>query len=227
MSTQLAHSMFQDVLFPPETEETDQDSSLRLRQLKRFVPEPHWPLTETPLIIFDLETTGLDPKTDRIIEIGAQKLVGFEVVDEFSTLVSTQFELTPDVVKLTGITPDMLEGQPSIDDVLPRFLQFIDGGILVAHNAEFDLSMIRAACSRMNVDLEWPCFCTVKMARELLPDLVNKKLDTLAEHYDLTFESRHRSIGDVKVTAGVLQALLEREGTHLRQWSDMSQFVVT
>lgn len=226
MSTQLGHSMFQDVLFPPTLAEGPDAEDLRLRRLKRYIPEPSLAYLGAPLVVFDLETTGLDPEVDRIIEIGAVKMVGFEPVGEFASLVSTSVELTDEIIKLTKITPQMLEGQPRVQEILPKFLEFIEGSILVAHNAEFDLSMIKAACSREGIDLEWPCFCTLKMARELLPDLENKKLDTLAQYYGLTFEARHRSIGDVKVTAGVLKGLLAREAKERTRWSDLKAFTV-
>jgi DNA polymerase III epsilon subunit family exonuclease len=227
MSTQLGYSMFQEVLFP----DLDQAAPgvadvLRLRRLKRFVPEPEHLLRPAPIVVFDLETTGLDPEVDRITEIGAIKLVNLRPVAEFSQLVSTDIELTDDIIKLTGITPEMLVGQPEIAEVLPRFLQFIDGAILVAHNAEFDLAMLKAACSREGVDLEWPCFCTLKMSRELLGHLENRKLDTLAAHYGLKFEARHRAIGDIKVTIGVLAGLLGREAEPLTRWSHMQPYTV-
>ncbi len=228
MSTELGYSMFQDVLFPAEqiAAASADVAELKLRRLKRYVPEAELDLLTAPIVIFDLETTGLDANADRIIEVGAIKMVGFEPVAEFSSLVCTDLELTDDIIKLTGITNEMLVGQPPIEDVLQRFVDFIDGGILVAHNAEFDLGMIRAAASRLGVDLEWPCFCTLKMARELLPQLENKKLDTLAKHYELTFEARHRSIGDVKVTGGVLGQLMRHEGAALRRWGHMAPYVV-
>lgn len=228
MSGQLGFSMFQDVLFPPAADSGTQASAavLTLRRLKRSVLRPDHPFRTTPLIVFDLETTGLDNQVDRIIEIGAMKIVDFEPVAQFETFVSTDVELTDEIIKLTGIRPDMLVGQPTIEEVLPKFLQFIEGGILVAHNAEFDMGMIRAACSRLGIDIEWPCFCTLKMARELLAELENKKLDTLAAHYGLSFEARHRAIGDIKVTAGVLAALLRKEGKSLNQWSHMQNYTV-
>lgn len=228
MSTQLGYSMFQDVLFPPTLEDgSGGEELLRLRRLKRYIPASQLLLANTPIVVFDLETTGLDPQVDRIIEVGAIKLMGMQPVEEFSSLVSTSMELTDEIIRITKITQDMLEGQPSIDEILPKFLEFIDGAILVAHNADFDLSMIKAACSRAGIDLEWPCFCTLKMARELLPELENKKLDTLAKYYGLTFEARHRSIGDVKVTVGVLNGLLAKEAKGRTKWGEMQAFTVS
>lgn len=228
MTGQLGYSMFQDVLFPAldQNQTQDQEAVLTLRRLKRFLPDLSYSMADATIVVFDLETTGLDADVDRIIEIGAIKLKGMEPVAQFETLVKPEIELTDDIVKITGITPNMLEGQPAIETVLPKFLDFIEGSILVAHNAEFDTSMIRAACSRLGIDLEWPCFCTLKMARELLPDLENKKLDTIARHYGLTFEARHRSVGDVKVTVGVLKNLLGQEPERFKQWAGLSSFTV-
>ena len=229
MSSDLGYSMFSDVLFPPAAVQgiAGQAEILTLRRLKRFLPEPTHRFRDGTLIVFDLETTGLDHEVDRIIEIGAQKYVGLELVAEFETFVTTDVELTDEIIKLTGIQPDMLVGAPKIEDVLPRFLEFIDGGILVAHNAEFDVGMIRAASERQDIGLEWASFCTLKMARELLPGLENKKLDTLARHYGLTFEARHRAIGDIKVTAGVLKKFLQHEAAKLTMWSELTPFTVT
>jgi DNA polymerase III epsilon subunit family exonuclease len=229
MSGPLAHSMFHAVLFPPALEaESGEDAGavLTLRRLTRFLPEPTHDVTTSPIVVFDLETTGLDPEADRIIEIGGLKIVRGEVVGEFSALVSTNVELTDEIVRLTGITPEMLAGQPRIHAVLPKFLEFISGCVLVAHNAEFDMSMLRAAASRQGIDLEWACFCTLKMAREFLLFLENRKLDTLAAHYGLTFEARHRAIGDIKVTAGVLAGMLAREANGLKLWSQFANYVV-
>lgn len=228
MSSQLSYSMFHDVLFPPVDLESMrlQSESFQLRRLKRSIPDPQLILRDATFIVFDLETTGLDFQSDRIIEIGAIKYKNFEPIAEFSTLVQTGIELTDDIIRLTGINPSMLVGQPEITDVLPKFFDFIEGSILVAHNAEFDIGMVKAAANRVGIDLEWPCFCTLKMARELLPALENKKLGTLAEYYGLTFESRHRSIGDVKVTGGVLKGLMTKEAATLKLWSHMQPFLV-
>ena len=228
MSGQLGYSMFQDVLFPISDVDPNgsSDHALQLRRLKRFLPVPSHHVWNGSIVVFDFETTGLDPETDRIIEIGAIKLVNLKPVAEFSELVHTSIELTEDIVRLTGITSEMLEGKPEIDDVLPKFLNFIEGSIIIAHNAEFDLSMLKASLSRIGIDLEWPVFCTLKMARDLLPDLERKNLDSLAQHYNLTFEARHRAIGDIKVTVGVLNGMLAKEAKHLTLWHHMQNYMV-
>jgi len=217
--------MFQDILYPPiDSSSQGEAESLCLRQILRYTPPPSLKLADAPLAVFDFETTGLDANGDRIIEIGALKFSAFGAAEQFSTLVKPDVELSKASSAISGITKDMLEGQPTIDQVLPGFLKFIEGCILVAHNAEFDMSFLRAACSRLGYDLEWPCFCTLKMARVLLPSLESKNLDTLAKHYGLTFEARHRSIGDAKVTTAVLKALCAGEGKHLTEWRHMQDF---
>jgi|GEM_PF-444485 len=232
----LSHSMFQNVVFPAESalEKNDgngqslADDSLMLRRLLRFVPPPDARIEEIPVVVFDFETTGLDAQQDRIIEIGAEKLIGFEVVDRFSTLVHTNVELTPQIQQLTGISPDMLTGMPPIEQVLPEFFKFIDGSLMVAHNAEFDWMMLKAAATRLGYDVDLPCFCTLKMARVILPAIENRKLDTLAGHYGLEFTpgSRHRSTGDVRVTSEVLRNLVTVDGDGLECWKDLQPYQV-
>ena len=225
--TLLSHSIFHDVICPPHlNDDANQGQVLTLRRLKRYVPPLDLRFRDTPLIVFDLETTGLDHEADRIIEIGAHKLEGGKLVAQFESLVWTDVERTEQNVQLTGITAAMLEGQPRISEILPQFLEFIEGGILVAHNAEFDIGMIRAAAGRLGIDIEWPCFCTLKMSQKLLPNLERRTLVSLAVRYQLTFEARHRAIGDIKVLTGVLNAMLAKEASHLSTWGSIKEFTV-
>jgi DNA polymerase III epsilon subunit family exonuclease len=220
-------SVFKSVFYPFTSKVEDEGTEdLKLRRSIRFRIDEQGDFRKFPIVIFDFETTGLDPNRDQIIEVGAIKYSNFEPVEEFSSLVSTKIPLTDLITRLTGITPDMLVGQPSMEEVLPRFLNFIEGSLLVAHNASFDMGFLRAACQRQGVDIEWPVFCTLKMAREYLVQLERKSLDSLAEYYGLEFEARHRSIGDVKVTGLVLKELLSDEGAHLKTWSDLGSFRV-
>jgi len=227
MNPALAYSVFHDVLFPKAGSERAEPEALQLRRLRRFRPTATLPLETTPIVVFDFESTGLDVTQDRIIEIGAEKIVGFEVVAEFSELISTDVEISQHIQNLTGISPEMLVGKPRIEDVLPRFLEFIDGALIVAHNADFDFGLLRAAAARIGYDLDWPCFCTVKMARDLMPELENRKLDTLAKHFGLTFGSRHRSMGDVRVTTEVLRHLVTEVGDDLTTWQDLAPWTST
>ena len=223
----LRHSMFDAVLFPSESTVAQVSPKvLTLRKAMRHQVHPKQLLSQVPIVVFDLETTGLDSNVDEIIEIGAQKIYSGRVVGEISSLVRSDIPLSATVTKLTGITSSMLLGQPSLSEVLPRFLHFIAGSTLCAHNAAFDAGFISKGAASIGLDLEWPVFCTLKMARDLLPDLESKNLDSLAKHYELQFEARHRSIGDVKVTSAVLAEMLQNEGHHISQWADLEPYTV-
>lgn len=224
--SQLHHSMFFDVFFSQEENLNDQQQDLHLKKVLRFLPPHHSPISNGRLVIFDFETTGLDSRRDQIIEIGGLLTENGRIIDEFSSLIDPGQALTDTIVKITGITDAMLKGQPPIDQVLPQFLKFIEGSILVAHNADFDMGFLKAAAERLGFQLDWPCFCTLKLARELLPELESKNLDTLAKHFGLSFEARHRSIGDCKVTSAVLQSMLRGDPTKLRVWNDFQPFAV-
>jgi DNA polymerase III epsilon subunit family exonuclease len=225
----LRHSVFHDALFPrgSTSSVTTDDSQFALRRLVHWDFPPTAVLLDTPLVIFDTETTGLDTDLDRIIEFGAIKTVGGKIIDEFWSLVQTDIELTQNIINLTGITQDMLQGQPSIDDVLPKFLHFIKGSIIVAHNAEFDMGMLKSAAGRLGYELNCPSFCTVKLSRRVLPGLPKYNLDTLAQHFKLTFDARHRAVGDVKVLNGVLHEILNNEELDVAAWSDVSDCVIS
>lgn len=223
----LRNSMFQEILFPTDEDESlGSQGQLFLQKVLRHHLAPDSLVMNFPIIIFDFETTGLDSMRDRIIEIGAIKYLRGKRVADFSFLIKPDVPLPEIITKITGITAEMLEDKPAIETILPEFLQFIDKAVLVAHNAEFDMAFLRSACQRQGYQIEYPCFCTLKMARQLLPDLESKNLDTLAKHYELSFAARHRSIGDCEVTGSVLNHLLQREGLHLQQWKDFESVQV-
>lgn len=226
MSNQLIHSMFHEVFFPDSASQGINQAELTLNKVLRYQPSHQLAFSRFETVVFDFETTGLDSRNDRIIEIGAIRYRDCEAVAEFSQLINPQRALSEIVKKLTGIDDEMLADQPVIEDVLGNFLQFIEGGILCAHNAEFDMGFLSNTCLRQGYQIQWPCFCTLKMARQLLPDLESRNLDTLADHFGLTFESRHRSIGDCKVTAAVLRAMVDQDSDRLMTWQDFQPFSV-
>lgn len=227
MSNTLSHTMFGAVLFP-ETDpgEEEQSDRLNLQKVLLYHPDEQRPLREQPLVVFDFETTGLDSGADFIIEIGALRIEKDRIVDEFSSLIKPPTVLAEHITKITGITDAMLANEPTIEEQLPGFLRFIEGAILVAHNAEFDMAFLRSVCQREGYIITWPAFCTLKMARAILPDLESKNLDSLAGHYGFQFESRHRSIGDCKVTSSVLQSFLREEHVDINAWRDLKPFAV-
>ena len=175
-------------------------------------------LRETTFVVVDLETTGGRANGDRhdeITEIGAVKVRGGEVLGEFATLVDPGRDIPPQIVALTGISTAMVYDAPRIDAVLPAFLEFCRGAVLVAHNAGFDVGFLRAAAERLH--LPWPkppVLCTVKLARRVLTrdEAPSVKLSALATLFGATTTPTHRALDDARATVDVLHALIERVG---------------
>jgi DNA polymerase III epsilon subunit family exonuclease len=226
MGAPLSYTMFQEVLFPKTTDQHEDRSmdNLLLQRVIRYEPALTHCIRESSLVIFDFEATGLDSREDEIIEIGAVKWRNGTIEEEFSTLVRPRRQLSEQITTITGITNEMLVDAPEIHEVWTQFLDFANGSILVAHNADFDMSFVWSTAGRLGYQIHWPAICTLKMARAFLPDLPSKSLDALAEHFKLTFEARHRSIGDVKVTGSVLQQMLDQLAPHLLTWNDFAPF---
>lgn len=173
------------------------------------------PLHDAEFVVLDLETTGLKAGRDQIIEIGAVRVRGGEVLGEFSELVDPGTPLPEFIVDLTGITDADLEGRPLLGTVLPRFLEFARGATWVAHNAPFDVGFLQTSCDEL--DLPWPnpgTVDTLQLARELIPKHVvgSRGLDSLCRHFGIRRERAHRALDDARATVEVLHALLERLG---------------
>ncbi|MEY4065900.1 MAG: hypothetical protein RIR26_2108 [Pseudomonadota bacterium] len=179
-------------------------------------------IRELPIVIFDFETTGLDVKTARIIEIGAIKYRHGKEVGRFSTLVNPGQKLPPETFGLTGINDAMLVDAPPLQDVFYDFHEFFRGCVGVAHNAEFDCGIMLHESARLGMSCNYHIVCSLKMARALV-QCERKNLDALAQHYNLTFESRHRSIGDILVTAAVLWNML-KEHPELKTLGDLQPY---
>jgi len=175
-------------------------------------------LRETTFVVVDLETTGGRPTGDRhdaITEIGAVKVRGGEILGEFATLVDPGRSIPPQIVALTGITSAMVYDAPRIDSVLPAFLEFSRGAVLVAHNAGFDIGFLRAAAERNH--LPWPrppVLCTVRLARQVLTrdEAPSVRLSALAQLFGASTRPTHRALDDARATVDVLHALIERVG---------------
>ncbi len=173
------------------------------------------PLFDTTFVVLDLETTGLRPETDRITEVGAVKVRGGEVLGELQTLVHPGRSIPPGITAVTGITDTMVADAPSIETVLPALLGFLEGGVLVAHNAPFDVGFLRAAIARARCEPFDPSTVdTARLARRLLRDEVRDcRLHTLARHLRARTQPEHRALADARATVDVLHGLLERAGS--------------
>ena len=173
------------------------------------------PLRDTTFVVVDLETTGGSAENDAVTEIGAVKVRGGEVLGEFATLVDPGRDIPPAIVELTGITTAMVRAAPRMEQVLPSFLEFAAGSVLVAHNAGFDVGFLRAAAARN--DTAWPRFpvvCTVKLARRVLgrDEAPSVRLSALADLFHVSTRPTHRALDDARATVDVLHALIERVG---------------
>ena len=154
-------------------------------------------------VAFDLETTGLSSANDRIIEIGAVIMKNGEELDRFQTFVDPQRPLEKKIVELTGITDEMLRGAPGIEEVLPKFLEFIGGRVLVAHNSDFDTGFIRAECGRQGLPYTYTAADTLILSQNMLPQLNKFKLDIVSNALSLPDFNHHRAADDA-VTCGLI-----------------------
>ncbi|MEE3467464.1 MAG: PolC-type DNA polymerase III, partial [Eubacterium sp.] len=159
-------------------------------------------------VVFDLETTGFSPTRCRIIEIGAVKVEGGEIVDRFSEFVDPHMPIPPRIRDLTGITDDMVQGAPDINEILPDFMRFCEGCILVAHNAPFDHSFIRAKAADMGCETSYTVVDTVGIARILFPDMARATLDAVAKKMKISLEHHHRAVEDAEATAQIFVKMI-------------------
>ncbi|MBE5883876.1 MAG: 3'-5' exonuclease [Lachnospiraceae bacterium] len=159
-------------------------------------------------ISIDLETTGLNPKLDKIIEIGAVKVVEGKIVDTFSALVNPGRKLEQRIVELTGITDSDLENAPYIDEVLPLLITFLEDYILLGHSILFDYSFLKKAAVDKKLTFEKQAIDTLKIARKYLADLEHRSLDYLCEYYQIPHRA-HRALADAEATSMLYQRLTE------------------
>ncbi|WP_233266743.1 DEDD exonuclease domain-containing protein [Tomitella fengzijianii] len=173
-------------------------------------------LSTTTFVVVDMETTGGRAGTDAVTEIGAVKVRGGERLGEFATLIDPGRPIPPFITRLTGISDAMVAGAPPMSAVLPPFLEFARGAVLVAHNARFDIGFLKAAAAA--ADTAWPQFpvlCTVRLARRVLgrDEAPSAKLSALARFFDVSTPPTHRALDDARATVDVLHGLLGRAGS--------------
>jgi len=163
-------------------------------------------LSEQPVVIVDIETTGLDPTKTGIIEIGAMKVQN----EIFVSLIKPSNPIPAFIEGLTGITDKMVEDERNASSVFKDFLNFIEGHILIAHNSDFDFSFLKYHIKNaLQKDIPNKILCTVKLSRALIPGLTNYKLHTVAKHFDIPISNRHRAMGDVEITTMLWGKLIE------------------
>lgn len=169
-------------------------------------------LADVEFVVFDLETTGAKAPPCRITEIGAYRVKGGEVLDKFHTLVNPETPIPTFITGLTGIDDEMVADAPLFGDIVHDLLEFIGDSVLVAHNSGFDMRFLNHEIGLVFPEhrLANACLCTVQLSRRLLPDILNHKLKTVAEHYEIDLTNHHRAAADAFATAHIFVNLLAR-----------------
>lgn len=203
-------------VFPDGFEKKDKHKKTPPRNYKKIFPEPASTikvnsvfddavalpeeLTSKIFVVFDLETTGLDFANNGITEIGAVKIVGGKIKEQWTTLVKPDYPITREITDITGITPEMVENSPKIEEVLPDFMKFIEYSVIVAHNAPFDTGFVRRFAGENDYEFKNAVVDTVELARKTLPALKHYDLKTVADRFGIVFR-HHRALSDAYATA--------------------------
>lgn len=168
-------------------------------------------LCNASFVVIDLETTGAKAPPCRITEIGAFRVENSAVTASFQTLVNPEMPIPQFITELTGISDEMVSTAPRFSDIADDLLRFIGDSVLVAHNSPFDLAFLNHEIARVHADcrIANPDLCTVRLSRQLLPDIENHKLKTVARHYSIDLINHHRASDDAYATAMIFINLLE------------------
>ena len=177
--------------------------------LKGLVENPMGQSFADSFVVFDLETTGFSAAKNKIIEIGAVKVVNGSITERFSTFVNPKVPIPYEIEQLTHITDDMVLDAPMIHEILPQFMEFCQNAVMVAHNADFDMSFIRHNCDLLGLECEKTVLDTVALARVLLPSLNRFKLNTIAKALNISLENHHRAVDDAACTAEIFIKFVE------------------
>ena len=183
--------------------------------LKGMIENSKGQSLDAPYVVFDIETTGLSAEKNKIIEIGAVKVIDGKIVEKFSQFVNPKVPIPFEIEQLTSIKDEMVMDAPTIEEVLPRFMEFCKDAVMVAHNADFDMSFIKKNCDLQNITYDFTIADTVALARFLMPQLNRYKLDTIAKALNVSLENHHRAVDDAGCTAEIFVkfiAMLKERG---------------
>jgi DNA polymerase III epsilon subunit family exonuclease len=184
-------------------------------ELQAYDCESHL-LEGLDFVVVDIEATGAKMPPNRIIELGAYRVRGGRIVDNFNTLVNPEISIPRFVAMLTGISNEMVKRAPLFAEVAPKWLEFVADAVLIAHNAPFDTNFLNHEIARVYPGHRMmnPHLCTVTLSRRVLPGLANYRLDTVADHFSIPIYDRHRAGSDALATAEVFLRILERLAEH-------------
>lgn len=155
----------------------------------------------TSFVCFDVETTGLSPLKDKLIEIGALKVKEGKITEKFTEFINPQMKLPRRITELTGITDGMIKNADMEDKVVKRFIEFSEDYVVMGHNLMFDFSFIKTAASKLNLLFDKKGIDTLDLSKKLLPELESRSLGNLCKYFNITNEHAHRAYDDAKATA--------------------------
>jgi DNA polymerase-3 subunit alpha (Gram-positive type) len=199
-----------------------------INNIPQYINNPNFKidinLKDAIYVIFDLETTGLSPKNDKIIEISALKMKNNQIIDKFNALINPERSLNLKIENLTNLNSDWLKSFPTIDKILPSFLEFIQDTILVAHNAQFDINFIKMNCQKLNLPIiNNLSIDTVAFSYHFLKDNQYHSLKYLVKHFNHKIENAHRAINDVEALTKIFpQILTYLENLNITKYSQLT-----
>lgn len=167
---------------------------------------------QTTYIALDLETTGLRPKYDKILEIGAIRIEEGEITGTYETFIDYGVEIPERVTELTGITAEMINGSPTAREAVEGFLEFAGENVLLGHNVLFDYSFMKRSVINLGGTFERKGLDTLRISRQCLPELPGKSLDRMAAHYGITQKQHHRALDDALTASRVYECLRKEFG---------------
>ncbi len=187
--------------------ETNSNASARIVNTKKGKSKNLMQFVDDYVLV-DIETTGLSPVQDDIIEIGAIRVENNKMVETYNQLININRSLPPFITNLTGITDDMLKTGKMPAEVLQEFVDFVGENVIIGHNINFDLGFLCDKCRKyLNYNLNNDYVDTLYLARRLVPNSINYKLGTLANYFHISYEGAHRGLKDVEITYEVYNKL--------------------
>ena len=186
----------------------------------------HRSLSETDFCVIDTETTGGNAAQNRIIDVAVLHFRGDEIVDKYQTLINPQRPIPEWITRLTGITDDMVKDAPSFSEIAKPLMDILNRGVFTAHNVKFDFGFVQQEFFRLGQIFEQPQCCTLKLSRQLYPELPSRSLGVLCEHLLIDIWDRHRAYGDAEATVYVLKDLLRkvRNEHGIKTWDELEGF---
>ena len=180
--------------------------------------------TDSPFVVFDIETTGLDKKNCKIIEIGAVKILNGQITDSWSTFVNPGKKIPKKITELTSITDSMVRDALPFEEQIDDFIKFCDGCVMVAHNANFDMGFMKEEAKSCGRSFDFPYLDTLVLARCMYKSLPNHKLDTLCKHLGVILVNHHRAVDDAEATAQAFVKMIAElnamDKTNLNTYND-------